>query len=512
VPGPIDIITNARQRIARNAAIRGFLAGVLPAIVALALALMIRPFSAMIEARYGYELTPDRSALLIDFLIFGGVASMVVGAIRAWRAWRRADDFVSAAGEVDIRVGAHEEIVTLATLADPSVDSRSREARSPLFPLLWKRATKFLEGFDPAREFPLRVGEPLKRSSIFAGLFAIVMILATLGLVRPPSPLASEAAHLRKIADDIARTASTPDDSALAEKVRDAADALDSPNLPPEQKMKKLEAVQQELGQRNQTAKQQRSGTGIGSGSGKGSSGKGTGEGKAEQMANAEGGKGAGSGQGEGGGSQGGKNQNGAGQGEGSKQGDKNKDQNGKSQNQNNIELQNELAKAEAQVETAGAQNPGSGNEPGTDKNQPGPKSGNNPNQQGPGANPNLPGNIPMQGKAGDKNEPSADNKPSSAKDMGSGMGDAPSATGVKAQRYMKPGEGGGSINIKDARYVTFKIPSAPITGANGRAVLDANRPTAATAYVNAPLAQTRDTQSPDEQQLVPPRYRDLIH
>jgi hypothetical protein len=511
VPGPIDIIHSARRRIARNAAIRGFLASVLPAIAAFALALMVKPFGRMIQAHDGHQLMPDRAALLIDFLIFAGAAALAAGAFRAWRDWSGADNFVAAAGAVDIKVDAHEEIITLATLADPSLDSKARVQRSPLFPLLWKHAAKFLEGFDPNREFPLRVGEPLRRSSIFAGAFAVVMILATLGLVRPPSPMQAEGEHLRKIADEIARTATTPDDSALAEKVRDAADALESPNLPPEQKMKKLEAVQQELGQRNQTARQERSGTGAGKGASKGSSGKGTGEGTAEQQAKAEGGKGSGPGQG-GGSSQSTKNENGAGSGAGSKQGSQNKDQNGKNKDQNNIELQNALAKAEAQVETAGAQNPGSGNEPGTDKNQPGPKAGNNPNQSGAGANPNLPGNIPMQGKSGDRNQPSNDNRPSADKDMGMGLGDAPTATGVKAQRYLKPGESGAGLDIRDARYVTFKIPSAPIAGSSGRAVLDANRPTASTPYTNAPLAATKDNVSPDEQQLVPPRYRDLIH
>jgi hypothetical protein len=510
VPGPIDIIVSARRRIARNAAIDGFLYSVLPAIAAFALAFAVRPLSLAIEARHGYQLTPERAALLCDFLIFVGCAALIVGGIRAWRAWQRADDFVAAAQEVDGRVGAHEEIVTLATLADPALDPKSRQPRSALFPLLWQRATKFLEGFDPNREFPLRVGEPLKRSSIFAGLFAGVMILAMLGLVRPPSPMQAEAARLRRIADDIARTASTPDDNALAEKVRDAADALDNPSLPPEQKQQKLAAVRAEMEQRSESAKQQRSEVGTG----KGSSGKGSGEGRAEQQANSGGSSSQGEGKGQGGsGSESSNNEgSGAGKGSGSKQNGQNKDSGTKNKDQNNIKLQNELARAEAQVQTAGAQNPGSGNEPGTDKNQPGPKAGNNPNEKGPGANPNQPGNVPKPGTAGDKNMPSGND--ASGKDMGSNQGDTHLGefpNPEKTQRYLKPGEGGG-VNISDARYVTFKIPGAPSANSAGRAVLDKSRPTASTPYVNAPLAQTRDNTMPDEQQLVPPRYRDLIH
>ena len=513
MPGPIDIIVSARRRIARNAAIGGFLYSVLPTVAALGLAIAVHPLARAIEARHGYELVPDRARLLIDFLVFAGAAALAVGAMRAWREFRRADDFAAAAQEVDERVGAHEEIVTLATLADPAIASEARAPRSPLFPLLFQRAAKFLEGFDPIREFPLRVGAPLKRSSIFAGLVALVMMLAMLGLVRPPSPMQLEARQLRKIADEIARTASTPGDNALAEKVRDAADALDNPSLPPQEKQKKLAAVRAEIEQRSQNAQQARSETGTGRGTGKGNSGSGSGESRAEQRANAQGGSGQGQGKGQGGGSESASNQNSGGSGQGSKHGGQNKDKGGKNKDQNNVDLQNELAKAEAQIETAGAQQSGSGNEPGSDKNQPGPKAGNNPNEKGPGANPNRPGNIPKQGMSGEKNMPSGGNE--SAKDMGSNQGDThlgefPNAT--KTQRYLKPGEGSGGVNIKDARYVTFKIPNAPTANSGGRAVIDASRPTASTPYVNSPLAMTKDNSLPDEQQLVPPRYRDLIH
>ena len=68
------------------------------------------------------------------------------------------------------------------------------------------------------------------------------------------------------------------------------------------------------------------------------------------------------------------------------------------------------------------------------------------------------------------------------------------------------------ALNLNDARYVVFKIPSGATSGDEGKTVIDTERPQATTAYTNAPLAPTSDTAPPDERQLVPPRYRELIH
>ncbi len=515
MPGPIDIILKARLRLQRIAAIRGFMLALIPTIVAFALLLLIDPIGRLTLSRWGYVLSASRSTMLREFLTLIGVAFIVGGAIRAFLAWRRADDFVAAAEQVDSRIGAHEEIVTLATLSDPAaarvaagVAARAAPKSappSPLFPILLKRASALLRGFDPIRAFPLDVSEPLKRSSILGGIFAAIMVLATLGLVRPPSPLQAEAARLDKIADQIARTATTPGDTALAERVRDAASTFENPELPPEQKVAKLEAVEHELGIRSESAGQQRSAAGFGSGKGNSKSGQGSGEGTAEVQARAS----SGSGNGEGSGS-GGKNSGGAESSSPNKEGPPSNDGNAK--DKQNIELQNELARAEAKVEAPNAQLPGSSNSPGSDKSLPGPTAGANPNQKGAGANPNIPGNVPEPGAKGEKNLPSSDN--TAGKDRGTGLGDTHLGefpTSRNAQRYLKPGEGGGTT-FKDARYVTFKIPGAPVAGASGRAVLDASRPTASTPYVNAPLAPTKDNAPPDERQLIPPRYRDLIH
>jgi len=77
---------------------------------------------------------------------------------------------------------------------------------------------------------------------------------------------------------------------------------------------------------------------------------------------------------------------------------------------------------------------------------------------------------------------------------------------------YLKPGEKGAPVDIKDARYVMFRIPGAAVSAGSGKTVLDSERHKARTAYVNAPLAPSSDNAPPDERQLVPPRYRDMIH
>jgi hypothetical protein len=65
---------------------------------------------------------------------------------------------------------------------------------------------------------------------------------------------------------------------------------------------------------------------------------------------------------------------------------------------------------------------------------------------------------------------------------------------------------------MRDARYVMFRIPGATVSAGTGKTVLDSERHKATTAYVNAPLAPSSDNAPPDERQLVPPRYRDMIH
>ena len=514
---PVETIGTARARIARLAAIRVMLCAVAPALTAIALGVLLEPIGDATWGQYGYSIAPDRANLLSIALVVTGLVVLATGSVMAFRAYRRANDFVTAAAELDDLLECNQEIVTFATLANPSMPESSRARRTPLFPILWRRAIALFGGLDIRREFKLEVGEPLKRSSIFAGMVALAMVLATLGLVRAPTPENREAAKLRAIAEEIAKTATSSDDTALADKIRQAANALENSKLPPEQKKARIEeAMKQarkaaEKRNNNQSGKNQGTGkstsqSGKGNGNSKGqgnSSGSGSGQGKSGTGAGQNvGGNNSGPGKG-GTGNNSGKNDGG----KGSAKNDKNKS------DQTNIELQNELAKADAQVETANAKNPGPDSKPGDDKNQggankPGDKSGSQPD-------PNKPGDIPSPGANGDRNAPTAGGNPKNNTDMGSNLGDThlgEMPTSTNAQRFLKPGEKGSTLDIKDARYVVFRLPGTPTSGNGGKTVLDTDRPKATTAYVNAPLAPTRDDAPPDERQLVPPRYRDMIH
>jgi hypothetical protein len=516
VDNPVETIGTARARIARLAAIRVMLCAVAPALTAIALGVLLEPIGDATWGQYGYSIAPDRANLLSIALVVTGLVVLAAGSVMAFRAYRRANDFVAAAAELDDLLECNQEIVTFATLANPSTPESSRARRTPLFPILWRRAIALFGGLDIRREFKLEVGEPLKRSSIFAGMVALAMVLATLGLVRAPTPENREAAKLRAIAEEIAKTATSSDDTALADKIRQAANALENSKLPPEQKKARIEEAMKQARKAAEKRNNNQSGKNQGTGKSTSQSGKGNGNSKGQGNSSSSGsgqgksGTGAGqnvggnnSGPGKGGtGNNSGKNDGG----KGSAKSDKNKS------DQTNIELQNELAKADAQVETASAKNPGPDSKPGDDKNQggankPGDKSGSQPD-------PNKPGDIPRPGSNGDRNAPTAGGNPKNNTDMGSNLGDThlgEMPTSTNAQRFLKPGEKGSTVDIKDARYVVFRLPGTPTSGNGGKTVLDTDRPKATTAYVNAPLAPTRDDAPPDERQLVPPRYRDMI-
>jgi uncharacterized membrane protein YgcG len=523
VDNPVETIGTASARIARLAAIRVMLCAVAPAMTAIALGVLLEPIGDATWAQYGYSLAPDRANLLSVVLVMVGLVVLAAGAVVAFRAYRRANDFVAAAAELDDLLECNQEIVTFATLANPSTPESSRARRTPLFPILWRRAIALFGGLDVRREFKLDVGEPLKRSSILAGVVALAMVLATLGLVRAPTPENREAARLRAIAQEIARTSTSSDDTALADKIRQAADALENSKLPPEQKKARIEEAMKLAEKAAQKRNDSQSGKNQGNGkstaqSGKGNgNSKGQGQGKSSGSGSGQAKSGTGAGQNVGGNNPG-PGKGGTGNNSGKNDGGKASAKNDKNKSdQTNIELQNELAKADAQVETADAKNPGPDSQPGNDKNQGGAnKPGDNPDQKsGSQPDPNNPGDIPRPGANGDRNLPNAGGNPKNNTDMGSNLGDThlgEMPTSTNAQRFLKPGEKGSSVDIKDARYVVFRLPGAPTTGNGGKTVLDTDRPKATTAYVNAPLAPTRDDAPPDERQLVPPRYRDMIH
>ena len=508
MPNPVEILGRARNRIAQVAAIRAGAYAIAPALVALGLALALSPIGRATWMRWGYMLAPERAAILRDALYAIAAGAVAAGAILALRAYSSALDFVAAAEQVDIAMRARQEILTFATMADPELDEDAKTARSPLFPLLWRRAIGLLERFDSAKAFPLSLGRPLARSSMLAGVVAVAMILAAMGLVRPPTREQAIAARLREIAREIEATSTDPTDRAIAAEASAAADALENPKIPPQQKIKKLDDAMHDLQQEKKGA---------------GGANKGVGAGGGNQAAKGQG-KGSGQGggnQGKGNGSGGSDKSNQAGSGAGKNQQGNNGSggKNGKQSKDPATDLQNQLADAKAQIESDAKNSPKPDTNKISDDNQPGnaPKTGGNPDKKGAATKPDStrPGNVPKGDAAGKQNVPPTGSSQASAKDMGSNLGDThlgETPPAANYQRYLKPGEKGAALDIHDARYVMFRLPNGAIVGAGGKNVIDSSHPTATTAYVNAPLKESTDQAAPDERQLVPPRYRDLIH
>ena len=492
MPNPVEILSRTSGRIARVEATRTLAYAALPALAATTLAATLHPLGRATWERWGYLLSPAGAQILTGSLTAIALLTAITTVVLAWRAYLRARDFVGAAAQVDEAVGGHQQILTFATLVNPAAPEAARAGRSTLFPLLWKRALSFLDTFDASRAFPFRLGPPIRRSSVLTLAIAIAMVLATLGLVRPRSPLQSEAMKLRESAGEIEKSSASAGDLALASSLRDVADELENPKLPPEQKLKRLEEMMQQVASRGEQGKGKEKGQG-GGGSAASKEGKSQGTGEGTGSAN-------GSGQGSG------HNQANTGAGQNDK-GDKGKD--------NSIELQNELAKAEAQVEEAKSadQKPSSG---GDQNKGEAPEVGKGTNQKAAGnqPNPQQAGNAPMQGANASRNLPRAGgNNQQTGKDQGSNQGDTRLGefpTPAKTQRFSKGGS--DALSIHDARYVMFRLPSAVPVGSGGTTVIDPNRTKATTPYVNAPLKETSSDAPPDERQLVPPRYRDLIH
>ena len=488
---PVDLIGISRRRLVRLAVFKTALCASIPLLVTVAAALGVDLVGATVWERWGYVLAPARAAILRDAILGCLGAEVATVSLIAWMAARKADDFVGAAARIDDLAGCHQEVLTLATLSDPARPG-ARELRTPLFPMLWRRAVEYLEGFEPRREFRPEVRKPLERSSLFALAALVLLGLTTLALVRPPTPVEALQRRLQELARTLDTRLATAPERQIAEAASYVAKDLANPQLPPERKIAELQTLKQALDQyqaRNQ------------SGSGNASSGGGSGAGKGNGSGEGQG-QGQGSGKGPGGGGQG---QGGGGKG-------------GKTDSQM-IELRNEISKAQARMEMEAGKGEQSkvaqeqNREKGTGL---APKEGNNPNQAGPQPKPGGAGNIelPQPGNLA-QNQTGVGNKQGNRKDDKGSQGDTHLGDFPKAanyERFYKLGEKGPAVEIRDARYVVFRLPTAAAAAGEGKIVADASRPTASTAYTNAPLKEQRLPVSPDEQQLVPPRYRDLIH
>ncbi len=504
---PVQLISAARRRIARSAAAEASAYVIAPALTAIALAALLPVIGALTWNRMGYIISSEVMSDARLALMVTGLIAVLIGAFLALRAYRASDDFIGAAIQVDQRVHANEQVVTLASMADPAAPEASQAERPALFPVLWRNVNAILAKFDPDQEFVLKLGDPIKESWLPTAVILGAAIIAMLTFIRTPTPLERTAIELRKLADKIGASASSRDDKELAQKVKQVAINLTSPKVTPEEKKKELDAVLAEVEKKEAGPGDQPSGSSAGTGSGKGnsssSSAAGGTEGKGQGGQSQGQGKGTGKGEGKGG--------TGSAQ---SKSGTHNGQNKGGA---DSIELKNELAKAQAQVQTedlAANQTP---NKPSPDaKTAQAPQPGNNPLEQGGSAkNPDQKGTAPMPvpqaGNGAETKMPTGQGpKPNTGGTGGdTHLGEFPTAANY--ERFLKPGEKGLALNLKDARYLVFKIPSGATSGDGGKTVIDTERPQATTAYTNAPLAPTSDTAPPDERQLVPPRYRELI-
>ena len=492
---PVEQIAAARRRLKRVAALRAGLTLFVPALTALMLAATLRAIGAATWERIGYVLAPARLGGLRLALLTAGVAALAGCALMAWRAWREADDFINAAERVDDAVNGHQEIVTLASLANPAEPSSQRAQRSPLFPLLWRRAAGYLERFDPDGAFAFEVRRPLVRSLPIAAVIVVIFAAAAVAMVRPPTPEQLQARKLRAAAEQLASSPSSADRE-LASKILAAAAALENPELPPQEKLARLAEVMSEL-QKQQpqgSTPEQSAKNSSGNGNSKAKSGKGTGQGSGQSQ---DSGNGQGKGQGQG-----------QGQGEGH-----GNNPNGPKSKEQIVELRNDLSKAQAQIET-GASSSSNAPKPGQGDKGNALKPGSNPNEKGPSPQPDsmAQGNIPRPGTSAKDKIPSGGTKGGKNEKGGNGdthLGEFPVAENFP--RFYKPGEG-PAIEIRDARYVLFRLPTEVVSANGGKLVADTNRPTASVPYANVPLKAERLDATPQERQLVPPRYRDLIH
>jgi hypothetical protein len=459
------------------------------------LAATLRAIGAATWERIGYVLAPARLGGLRLALLTAGVVALAGCALMAWRAWREADDFMDAAERVDDAVNGHQEIVTLASLANPAEPSSQRAQRSPLFPLLWRRAAGYLERFDPDGAFAFEVRRPLVRSLPIAAVIVVIFAAAAVAMVRPPTPEQLQARKLRAAAEQLASSPSSADRE-LASKILAAAAALENPELPPQEKLARLAEVMSEL-QKQQpqgSTPEQSAKNSSGNGNSKAKSGKGTGQGSGQSQ---DSGNGQGKGQGQG-------------QGQGEGQGN---NPNGPKSKEQIVELRNDLSKAQAQIET-GASSSSNAPKPGQGDKGNALKPGSNPNEKGPSPQPDsmAQGNIPRPGTSAKDKIPSGGTKGGKNEKGGNGdthLGEFPVAENFP--RFYKPGEG-PAIEIRDARYVLFRLPTEVVSANGGKLVADTNRPTASVPYANVPLKAERLDATPQERQLVPPRYRDLIH
>jgi hypothetical protein len=495
VTDPVKVIHKVTDRVARLAAIQVLIVAV-PALIVLVGA----GFGLGVMGEHSWErwglLLPSHTAWIVQLALWSAAAAGVLAACAlAALSFVRSRDPVAAAGQLDRRLGCHEEVLTLAAL----VKTKAGTNRSGLFPVLWRRAAQHLDRLEPARVFPFQYKTTLRQAAFltFATIGLMAAALSVLLAANKP-PFLTEALQLRKIAREIAdANPGDPQARQLAAHLREAAAALTNPTIPPQEKIEQLARVEQELKSRQQhqqmaAASKAQSGA---QGSGKGNQGHGTGEGK-EAGGNAQQGSGgAGKGNAEGKGS-------GTGTGQAADGATK------------LAQARADISRVQARLEAEAKQKAGHEQKNGIKGHAP------RPGEQPDLASLEKVGNLPGLGpsKTGQEHNQEQGNsqrqEPGPRKDYGSSQGDTHLGQFPQPgnfEKFYKAGEHGIPMDVKNARYVLFRVPPAQVSAGGGRSVIDRDRPSATVPYANLPLKEERIAAEPDEQQLVPPRYRDLL-
>lgn len=496
---PVKALQIVKQRLARLAAVRTLTASLPPLIVLVGAALGWRAVGFETWERWGFMLTPQSARHVQIGILAATVIGLVAAAVAALISFTRSEDTAAVAELVDRKLGSHQEVLTLATLADAGQGA----SRSPLFPILWRRAADHLDRLDPVKAFPFRVSQPLRQGLFLAVCTAgLLMTGITVLLAANKPPLGAEARQLRRIAREIANSRADAATRELADKLRAIASTLENPKVPPETKLEQLASVEQQLKEQQQRNQQQEGSSSKGQTGGKGTQGQGAGQGK----------EGFGQGQ----------EQAGPGQGKGSGKGSGGTGQSKSGENQM-AEARKDIAKVQAQLEAEAAKQ----------------KSPKQSDSNGLKARAPRPGERPDLAKVESINDPnlkqlkdlsqiktnrehgqepnssrSAQSGQPKRKDFGSSKGDTHLGQFPEPgnfERFYKAGEHGPPIDVKNARYVLFRIPPAVQRGGGGKAVTDNERTSATVPYENLPLNAERIAADPDEHQLVPPRYRDLL-
>src|SRR5579871_4332140 len=203
VNDPVKAIQSVRHRLARLAALQTITALLPPLVVLIAVGIGLRALGQQSWERWGLVMPAETARMLQFGLLCAAAVGLVTGGVLAGLAYRRSLDPVAAAEQIDLKLGSRQEVLTLATMAGAAPGS----SRSPLFPILWRRASQHLDRLDPPRMFPFEVKRPL-RQGLFLTVSTVGLIAAGISVLLAANQplLGAQSRQLRKIAREIANS------------------------------------------------------------------------------------------------------------------------------------------------------------------------------------------------------------------------------------------------------------------------------------------------------------------